>query len=62
MKASSLRRIDVPYKYVIYSSRLEELNDPCEMLYEVPGSSEGASRCLKIPEEVCSPGGMQTFV
>ena len=62
MKASSLRGINVPYKYAVYSNRLDELNDPCEMLYEVPGPSEGASRCLKLPDKVCQAGGIYAFV
>ena len=39
-------------------SHLDELNDPCEMLYEVPGSSERASRCFKVPDDMCHAGGM----
>ena len=63
MKASSLESpIVVPYKYAVYSNRLDELNDPCEMLYEVPGSSEGASRGLKVPDDVCHAGGMYAFI
>ena len=61
MKASSLKSLVVPYKYAVYSNRLDELNDPCEMLYEVHGSSEGASRGLKVPDDVCRAGGMYAF-
>ena len=62
MKASSLNNIPIPYKYAVYSNRLDELNDPCEVLYEVPDSSKEPARCLKVPDDVCCVRGMHAFI
>ena len=49
----------VPYKYVIFSNRLAELNDPYEVVYEVPSTNDPnvINRCLCVPGEKCHPKG-----
>ena len=61
MDATLLKDTLVPYKYVIFSNRLNELNDPFELLYGVPNTygSEMFDRCLWIPAHKCHPGGTQ---
>ena len=64
MKASSLRKEVVPYKYFVYSKLLGELNEPCEVLYDVPGDLQGSDtwRCLQVPAKKCHSGGAQKCV
>ena len=62
MNAAVLNNTMVPYKYVIFSNRLDELNDPYELLYGVPytHASDTVNRCLSIPRDKCHPKGMQS--
>ena len=60
MNSTVLRDEHVPYKYTIFSNRLDELNDPFEQLYGVPDTSpyEELNRCLRIPHDKCHPEGI----
>ena len=59
MNTDVLKGTLVPYKYVIFSNRLAELNDPFELLYGVPKtySYETLNRCLRVPRDKCRPKG-----
>ena len=60
MNSTVLKDTLVPYKYTIFSNRLDELNDPFEQLYGVPDtySHETLSRCLRVPRDKCHPEGI----
>ena len=59
MNMTLLRDRLMPYKYTIFADRLAELNDPYELLYEVPNTSENdiLNRCLQVPRNKCHSGG-----
>ena len=64
MNAAVLNNTMVPYKYVIFSNRLDELNDPYELLYGVLNTNAFyiVNRCLLVPRDKCHPKGMQKFI
>ena len=59
MNSTALKDTLVPYKYTIFSNRLDELNDPYEVLYGVPntGAYDVVNRCLWVPRDKCHPQG-----
>ena len=59
MNSAVLKDTPVPYKYTIFSNRLDELNDPYEVLYGVPytGGYDIVNRCLEVPDDKCYPKG-----
>ena len=57
----SLRNRGIPYKYVVYSPRLnnDESNHPYEFLYGAPPNEQSHNnRLLKIPQHKICPGGI----
>ena len=59
MDPTLLKHTAVPYKYVVFSNRLAELNDPYELLYGVPHTSatDMVNRSLLVPHDKCHPKG-----
>ena len=57
MDNNLLKGTTVSYKYAIFSNRLDELNDPVEVLYMYGVSdtttSDNLNRCLRIPDDKC---------
>ena len=52
----------IPYKYAVYSQRLEETNNPCEYLYGAPCCSQYTNRVLRVPIEKWYPGGKHMYI
>ncbi len=49
------------YKYMVYSSRAETVNDPFEYLHEVQSGSSIVNRVIEIPRDKCKPKGTRAI-
>ena len=58
LKAEMKYSIGIPYKYVVFSKRMEEVGHPYEFLYRAPPYQSGeTNRLLKIADSKIFPTG-----
>ena len=55
--------LGIPYKYVVYSPRMNEVGHPYEFLHGAPPYDHPRNnRLLKVPEQKLCQGGNQLYI
>ena len=52
----------IPYKYIVFSPKMEDLGHPYEYLYGSPEEHSKNNRLLKIPNENIHSGGVASHI
>ena len=62
LKVEMKHSIGIPYKYVVFSKRMEEVGHPYEYLYKAPPCQSGeTNRLLKIADSKIFPTGTTIY-